>query len=134
MEMSFRIPAVCNISYTNAYAIPLLRQCKELFGIILRSMAKLTRDDVLKLARLAHLRLTDQEVEQFATEISAILGYVEQLKSVDLKDLPPTNQVTGLTNVMRPDEEIVYGATPEELLKNAPATERGQIKVKRMLS
>lgn len=96
-------------------------------------MAKLTREDVLKLARLSRLHLSDEEIDQFASEISAILGYVEQLQSVNLKDLPPTNQVTGLTNVMRPDEVIDYGATPEELLKNAPMTQGGQIKVKRML-
>lgn len=96
-------------------------------------MAKLLREDVLKLARLARLHITDEEIDRFADEISAILGYVEQLQSVDVKDLPPTNQVTGLTNVMRPDEVIDYGATPEELLKNAPATESGHIKVKRML-
>lgn len=96
-------------------------------------MAKLSREDVLKLARLARLHITNEEIDQFAGEISAILGYVEQLQSVDVKDLPPTNQVTGLTNVMRPDEVINYGASPAELLKNAPATENGQIKVKRML-
>ncbi len=96
-------------------------------------MAKLTREDVLKLARLSRLHLSDEEIDQFASEISAILGYVEQLQSVDLKDLPPTNQVTGLTNVMRADEVVDYGYTQEDLLKNLPAVHEGQIKVKRML-
>lgn len=97
-------------------------------------MAQLTREDVLKLARLARLQLSDKEVEQFQAEISAILAYVDQLQSVDLSDLPSTYQVTGLTNVTRPDEEKDYEATPAELLKNAPATEGGHIKVKRMLA
>lgn len=96
-------------------------------------MAKLTKNDVLKLARLSRLHLTDDEVEQFANEISAILQYVEQLQSVDLSSYEPTSQVTGLTNVMRPDEVRDYGTTPTELLKNAPATEKGHIKVKRIL-
>ncbi|HUP26287.1 MAG TPA: Asp-tRNA(Asn)/Glu-tRNA(Gln) amidotransferase subunit GatC [Candidatus Limnocylindrales bacterium] len=96
-------------------------------------MAKLSRDDVLKLARLARLDLTDEEVEQFAAEISSILGYVEQLQSVDVTGVEPTYQVSGLANVMRPDVEIDYGVSPADLLKNAPATERGHIKVKRML-
>ncbi len=95
-------------------------------------MAKLTREDILKLARLARLHLSDQEVDQFQTEISAILGYVEQLQSVDVTDIEPTYQVTGLTNVMRPDEVRDY-ASADELLKNAPTTEKGYIKVKRML-
>ncbi len=96
-------------------------------------MAKLSHDDVLKLARLSRLHLTDAEVSQFQNEIEAILGYVEQLQNVDLKDLPATNQVTGLENVMRVDEVKDYGVTAEELLKNAPATMGGLIKVRRVL-
>ncbi|HSX27643.1 MAG TPA: Asp-tRNA(Asn)/Glu-tRNA(Gln) amidotransferase subunit GatC [Patescibacteria group bacterium] len=96
-------------------------------------MAKLTRDDVLKLARLARLHLTEKEIEQFTKEISSILVYVEQLQQVNLDNLEPTYQVTGLKNVMRRDEEINYGVTPEELLKNVPATENGQIKVRKIL-
>ncbi len=97
-------------------------------------MAKLSHDDVLKLAQLARLKLTDEEIDKFAEEISSILQYVEQLQKVDLKDVTPTYQVTGLTNVMRADEIVDYGPTPQDLLKNAPATEEGHIKVKRMLA
>jgi aspartyl-tRNA(Asn)/glutamyl-tRNA(Gln) amidotransferase subunit C len=96
-------------------------------------MAKLSREDVLKLARLARLKLSDEEIERFQSEISAILGYVEQLQNVDLEGVEPTYQVTGLKDVTRPDEVKDYGTPPEELLKNAPATEDGHIKVKRML-
>ncbi len=96
-------------------------------------MAQLTRDDVLKLARLARLHLTDEEVQTFQTEIETILGYVEQLKDVDLTGVKPTYQVTGLTNVTRPDEAAEYGTSTDALLQNAPETENGHIKVKRML-
>lgn len=96
-------------------------------------MAKLNRDDVLKLARLAKLHLSGDELTSFLDEITAILGYVEQLKSLNLDEYEPTYQVTGLKNVMRPDVPIDYGATPEELLKNAPALEKGHIKVRRVL-
>lgn len=97
-------------------------------------MAQLSREDILKLARLARLKLTSDEVSQFQNEITAIIEYVELLQTVDLSGLEVTNQVTGLTNVTRKDEIIPYGATPEELLKNAPATLDGQIKVKRMIT
>ncbi len=97
-------------------------------------MAKLSRDDVLKLAALARISLSDDEVDAFADELSAILGYVEQLGSVDVTGLEPTNQVTGLTNVMRPDEVIDYGYAPGKLLENVPAVEKNQLKVKRMIS
>lgn len=96
-------------------------------------MVKLTREDVLKLARLSRLHLTDVEIEQFQKEIDAILVYVEQLQNVEVGDLKPTNQVTGLENVMRRDVVVSYGANQQELLKNVPATQDGLIKVRRVL-
>ena len=96
-------------------------------------MAKLTRDDVLHLARLARISLSDAEVAEFSEELSAILQYVEQLQNVDVKGLAPTNQVTGLTNVMREDEVIDYGYQPTDLLKNVPKVKDNQLQVKRMI-
>lgn len=96
-------------------------------------MSKLTRDDVLKLARLSRLKLTDEEIEKFRTELSEILDYVEKLNQVDVSGLEPTQQVTGLKNVMRADEVCDYGYMADDLLKNAPATEKPMFKVKRVL-
>lgn len=96
-------------------------------------MSKLTRDDVLKLARLARLQLTDEEVTEFSEELSEILQYVEQLGGVNAAGLQPTNQITGLTNVTRPDEVKSYGYEPSDLLENLPAVEDNQIKVNRMI-
>lgn len=96
-------------------------------------MAKLSREDVLKLARLARLELTDDEITEFSEELSTILDYVEQLQKVDVAGLKPTNQVTGLTNVWRDDEVKDYGYEPAELLKNVPAVQDNQLKVKRMI-
>lgn len=97
-------------------------------------MSKLNHDDVLKLARLSRLKLTGDEVERFSVELSKILDYVEILNKVDTNGLEPTYQVTGLKNVMRPDEVKDYGVAPDDLLKNAPAMEAGQFKVKRVLN
>jgi len=97
-------------------------------------MANLTRDDVLHLAQLARISLSDDEVNEFSEELSAILQYVEQLSSVDVSDLEPTNQVTGLTNVMRDDEVKDYGYVPEVLLGNVPAVADNQLKVRRMIA
>ena len=96
-------------------------------------MSKLSREEVLKLAKLARLDLTDEEVDEFSRELSDILQYVEQLQQVDISGLKPTNQVTGLTNVMRDDKARDYGYTPDDLLKNVPAVQDRQIKVKRVL-
>jgi aspartyl-tRNA(Asn)/glutamyl-tRNA(Gln) amidotransferase subunit C len=96
-------------------------------------MSKLSRDDVLKLARLSRLKLSDEEIERFRGELSSILEYVEKLDEVDTSGLEPTSQVTGLVNVMRKDEVRDYGYKTEDLLKNAPATKDNQFKVKRVL-
>ncbi|CAN5669615.1 Asp-tRNA(Asn)/Glu-tRNA(Gln) amidotransferase subunit GatC [soil metagenome] len=110
--------------------------CKDSFytpSAILDKMVKLTEDDVLKLAQLARLRLTKEEIEKFKFEIQEILEYVELLQQVDVSGVEPTSQVTGLTNVLRPDKVIDYNLTKKELLKTTPTAADGHIKVKRVL-
>jgi aspartyl-tRNA(Asn)/glutamyl-tRNA(Gln) amidotransferase subunit C len=99
----------------------------------MQDMGNLTRDDIIQLASLSRLALTEDETTEFANEISDILQYIEQLQSVDITGLKPTNQVTGLTNVTRPDEVIDYGYEPLDLLQNVPQTEGNLLKVKRMI-
>lgn len=95
-------------------------------------MAKLTKEDILKLAQLCKLSLTDDQVEKFRLELEEIVDYVEQLQAVDVAGLTPTNQVTGLTNVTRPDEVNVQ-ADQAALLKNLPQRDGDYIKVNRMI-
>lgn len=97
-------------------------------------MSKLSRDDVLKLARLARLDLTEEEVDLFREQLGDILTYAERLAQVEANDLPPTTQVSGCTNVMREDQVIDYGVSPEELLRLAPHVQDAHIKVKRMIT
>lgn len=96
-------------------------------------MSKLSRDDVLKLAALSKLRLSDEEIESLRGELSEILNYVDMLDQVDVEGLEPTYQVTGLKNVTRPDEVKDYGYKTSDLLKNAPAMQDNQFKVKKVL-
>jgi aspartyl-tRNA(Asn)/glutamyl-tRNA(Gln) amidotransferase subunit C len=96
-------------------------------------MSKLSRDDILKLAALSKLRLSEAEVEKLRAELSEILNYVEILDKVDTTGLQPTYQVSGLKNVYRRDELKDYGYRAAELLKNAPNLQDGQFKVKRVL-
>ena len=62
---------------------------------------KLSKEDVLKLARLSRLKLSDEEVEKYQTELTAILNYFNQLEDEKVAGLEPTYQVTGLTSVRR---------------------------------
>lgn len=96
-------------------------------------MADLTRDDVLQLARLSKLELSEAEIKQFQAELVEILGFVAKLQEVDVQGLKPTTQVTGLTNVTRADVVKQYQASPEGLLKNLPARQGNSIKVRRVL-
>lgn len=99
----------------------------------MNQMGKLTKEDVLKLAKLSKLKLTNLEVAEFQKEISEVLSYVEMLSAVDVKGLEPTYQVTGLSNVTRSDKIRVYGPTPRDLLKNLPARDGDYVKTKRIL-
>lgn len=96
-------------------------------------MSKLSREEVLKLARLARLSLTDDEVERYRVELSNIIEYIDLLNEADVEGLKPTSQVTGLVNVFRADEVVESVTTPEELLELAPDRGGDYIKVKRMI-
>lgn len=97
---------------------------------------KLTRDQVLHIATLARLGLTEEEILKLQGELSNILQYVEQLGEVDTEGILPTAQVTDLANVSRADEVLdSMGpdalADPKALLACSPLPiERNQIKVK----
>ena len=62
------------------------------------------RDQVLHVARLARLRLTDEEVERMTGELAPILDHVEKIGELDLGDVDPTSHVVELENVLRADE------------------------------
>jgi aspartyl-tRNA(Asn)/glutamyl-tRNA(Gln) amidotransferase subunit C len=96
-------------------------------------MSKLSREDVLKLAALSKLKLSDDEIGRLQAELGEILDYVNLLDTVDVSGLEPTYQVSGLKNVYRNDEPRDYGYETDELLKNAPSVQDGQFKVKRVL-
>lgn len=97
-------------------------------------MTTISLDDVKKLATLSALRVTDEEAKTLQAELQNILKFVEQLDSVDTNGVEPTYQVTGLENVWREDEIIDYGLSRDDLLRNAPNKQDGQIKVKRVLA
>lgn len=94
---------------------------------------KLTKEEVVSLAKLAQLKLTDAEIDKYQNELNGILEYVNQLAEVDTKGLKPTYQVTGLSNSLRDDVVVEQLASPETLLGLAPASQDGYIKVKRMI-
>jgi aspartyl-tRNA(Asn)/glutamyl-tRNA(Gln) amidotransferase subunit C len=85
----------------------------------------ISRDQVLHVARLARLKLTDDEVERMQGELSSILDHIETISELDLDGVPPTSSVVELENVLR--EDVPRPSLPRErALENAPdATEDG---------
>ncbi len=95
---------------------------------------KLTKKEIEHIATLARLKLTDEELKKYGSQLSDVLSYIDQLKEVDTEDTEPTAQVTGLQNVLR--EDVIEDWDKQEIkeaLKMAPEIEDRQIKVKRVL-
>ena len=92
----------------------------------------LTTDDVARLAALARIELTDQELERMAPELDIILEAVASVSEVADADVPPMSHAMPLTNVFR---EVVVrpGLTQEQALAGAPATDEGKFLVPRIL-
>ncbi len=95
-------------------------------------MARLTREEVLHIARLARLGLSEAEIDRMQEQLSNILENFEVLKQVDTTNVAPTAQSITLQNVMSPDE-VQPSLTPEEVLANAPDQEDGSFKVRAVL-
>ncbi len=78
------------------------------------------RDQVLHVARLARLELTDDEVERMSGELTGILGHIEKIGELDLEGVPPTSHVVEVTNAVRADEPRPSWPR-EQILAAAPA-------------
>ena len=96
-------------------------------------MTQISRDEVLHLAQLSNLNLEESEIDGLITNISNVLGHVEQLNKLNTDGVEPTYQVTGLKNVWREDKVIDYLTTREELLARAPESVDNQVKVPKVL-
>jgi aspartyl-tRNA(Asn)/glutamyl-tRNA(Gln) amidotransferase subunit C len=79
----------------------------------------LDRDQVLHVARLARLRLDDEEVERMSAELSKVLDHIEKISELDLEGVPPTSHVVDVVNALRPDEPTPC-LTLEQALGQAP--------------
>jgi aspartyl-tRNA(Asn)/glutamyl-tRNA(Gln) amidotransferase subunit C len=93
---------------------------------------KLNREQVLHIARLARLGLTEAEVDKFSEQLSKLLEHFEVLQQVDTSDVPPTAQSISLQNVMKNDE-VADSLPPDQILANAPRREEDWFKVKAVL-
>ena len=93
---------------------------------------KLSREEVLRIARLARLGLSEEEMGRMQEQLSNILENFEILQQVDTSDVPPTAQSISLHSVMSCDE-VVPSLPPDDILANAPRREGGCFRVRAVL-
>jgi aspartyl-tRNA(Asn)/glutamyl-tRNA(Gln) amidotransferase subunit C len=95
-------------------------------------MSKITMDEVKHVAHLARLAVTEEEAEKFSKQLGAIIEFAEELNELDTTNVKPTTHVLKMRNIMREDKPA-KGLPLEEVLKNAPDHQDGQIKVPTIL-
>ena len=93
---------------------------------------KISREEVLHIALLARLGLTEEEVDKLSEQLSNILENFEILKQVDTTNIPPTAQSIDLQNVVS-DDRIAPSLPSNEVLANAPQKEADFFKVRAVL-
>ena len=104
----------------------------DVAGLGRDDVAGLGRDDVAHLARLARLALTEEELDHFAGQLSAVLDAVAAVGKADTGDVPPMTHAVPLTNVTR--EDVVTPSLPRDVvLAQAPAAEDDRFRVPQIL-
>ncbi len=93
---------------------------------------KLSREEVLHIARLARVGLTEFEIDRLSEQLSHLLEKFEILQQVDTSGVPPTAQSIDLQSVMR-DDEVASSLPADDILANAPRREGEFFRVKPVL-
>jgi aspartyl-tRNA(Asn)/glutamyl-tRNA(Gln) amidotransferase subunit C len=96
-------------------------------------MSKLTKANVLHVAKLAKLNLSDTEIKKFLPQLSSIVDHIGNLSSVDTMDIEPTSQTTGLTDVFRDDEVNNKSLSQDEATSGSDKVHNGYFKVPAIL-
>ncbi|MBR3138824.1 Asp-tRNA(Asn)/Glu-tRNA(Gln) amidotransferase subunit GatC [Candidatus Saccharibacteria bacterium] len=94
---------------------------------------EIKREDILHLADLSEIRLSDTEVESLGGDLRDIIKYISQLDKLDTSDVEPTYQVFEMENIWRDDTVLEQDATREQLLALTKNEKDNQIKVPKVL-
>ncbi|KKQ52198.1 MAG: Aspartyl/glutamyl-tRNA(Asn/Gln) amidotransferase subunit C [Parcubacteria group bacterium GW2011_GWD2_38_11] len=94
----------------------------------------LSKEEILHIATLARIGVSEKDVEKYQHDLSEILDYFKKLDEVDVSDVQPIGHITGMQNTFRTDKQDDFGELgKEEIMKNVPETKDGYIKVKSVL-
>ena len=96
-------------------------------------MAKITKEEVKKVAHLSRLELNEDEINNHAEQLEKILEYIKQLEKIDTNDIPCTTRAIEVINVFRKDEKKNFDCT-EEILELSPSRENDYFKVPKIIN
>ncbi|KRG14378.1 Asp-tRNA(Asn)/Glu-tRNA(Gln) amidotransferase subunit GatC [Lederbergia galactosidilytica] len=91
-------------------------------------MSEISKEQVLHVAHLARLEMSEKEAENFSSQLADIIAMADTLNELNTDNIEPTSHVFAQKNVMREDKKV-EGLPLEDVLKNVPEEEDGQIKV-----
>jgi len=91
-----------------------------------------TKKDVKKIAELARLKFTEEELENFTPQMNEILSYMDKLNELDTENVKPLSHPGEQSNVFREDE-MKTSISSEEALKNAPSKDEHHFKVPKVI-
>lgn len=95
---------------------------------------KLTKEDILHLAKLSKLHLTDKEIEKYLNQLEETIEFVENLEELDTSNIQPTNSVVNLKNVTFQDgTPNKKGLDQKEALSNTKKSKDGKFVVGRIM-
>ena len=92
----------------------------------------ISREEVMTIAELAKLTLTEDEINMFQEQLSDILDYAQMLQNIDTTDIPPTTSAIPLSNIMREDI-VALSLDNDDALANAPDADTRSFRVKAVL-
>ena len=95
-------------------------------------MNRISREEVSKVAKLAKLKLNDEQIDNHATQIEKILDYINQLEKIDTKNIPCTTRAIEVINNFRSDAKEIY-EDRDDILNQAPSRENDFFKVPKII-
>ena len=95
-------------------------------------MSRISKEEVSKLAKLAKLKLNEEQIDNHATQIEKILDYINQLEKIDTTNIPCTTRAIEVINKFRSDVKDTYKSR-EDILNLAPSREDDFFKVPKII-
>jgi aspartyl-tRNA(Asn)/glutamyl-tRNA(Gln) amidotransferase subunit C len=96
-------------------------------------MAKISKELVRMISTLAKMKLSDAQIEKYANDLSSVVGYMEEIKNVDVSHMPETARVSDDDNIFREDE-VKPSLPQEQVLKNTKSKHNGYFVVDQILA